>query len=126
MTNHTKNQAESYADMLVVISEDGTADIAKVVEKDGQRIFAGGDGEYSVPLDHIKSYTGKRGRIFVSSATLECISEYRAIARLERSVVLRQITQYEPAITEPTKIDFMKLVPYFFIFFLIILYAVKK
>jgi hypothetical protein len=124
MSKDTKNQLE-YSDMLIVISNDGTADIAKVIEKDGQRIFAGGDGEYSVPLDHIKSYTGRRGRIFVSSATLECISEYKSIARLERSVVLRQITQYEPVIAEPPKMDLSKIIPWVVIIFLIIIVAVK-
>jgi hypothetical protein len=114
-----------YADMLVVIGNDGTADIAKVLEKDGERILAGGDGEYSVPLENIQSYTGRRGRIFVAAATLECVTEYKSIARLERSVVLRQITQYEPVNIEPPKMDLSKLIPWFIIFFLIIIVAVK-
>jgi hypothetical protein len=126
MKNSTKNQSEAYSDVLVIISNDGTADITRVLEKDGERILAGGDGEYSVPLDHIKSFTGKRGRIFVNSSTLECVSEYKSIARLERSVVLRQITQYEPAIIEPPKMDLSKIIPWIVIIFLIIIVAVKK
>jgi hypothetical protein len=123
MSKDTK-QAE-YSDMLIVISNDGTADIARVIEKDGERILAGGDGEYSVPLDNIQSYTGKRGRIFVAAATLECVSEYKSIARLERSVVLRQITQYEPVNIEPPKMDLSKIIPWVVIILLIIIVAVK-
>lgn len=113
MFNTKREVREEFRDVLVVISTDGTADIVPVADKNEERILGSGqDGDYSVPLGDVKSYTGRRGRIFVTPTDLGHVEEYKSIARLEKSTVLRQITQYEPAPDEETKFDLMKFVPW--------------
>lgn len=113
-----KEKEEQQRDVLVLISEDGTADIMPVSSVNEERVYGiGADGDVSIPHSHIKSYTGRRGRIFVTPTDLDHVLEYKSIARLEQSTVLRQITLYEPAPNEDqAKFDLMKLIPWILIF----------
>jgi hypothetical protein len=82
-------------DVLIVLSSNGTADIAPVVEINEERLLAYGEVEYAVPIADTKVYIGRRGRIFSYPASEENITDVKRIAALERSTVLRQITMYE-------------------------------
>lgn len=83
-------------DVLVVLSDDGTADIANVIEIDEQRLLAAtANGDYAVPSADLRSFTGGHGRIYVYGASWENISDCKRIADLERSTVLKHITHFE-------------------------------
>lgn len=83
-------------DTLVIFKEDGTADVAAVMEINDERLFAESSASsYSVPVGEFKSYTGRKGRIFLVGADVESVSDYQRIAALERSTVLRQITHFQ-------------------------------
>ncbi|MEK4477816.1 hypothetical protein NSQ91_31895 [Paenibacillus sp. FSL R7-0048] len=83
-------------DTLVIFKDDGTADVAAVIEINDDRLYAeSAMTSYSVPVGDFSSYTGRKGRIFLTGATIEASSDYQRIAALERSTVLRQITHYQ-------------------------------
>jgi hypothetical protein len=122
----TKPKQEVYRDTLVIMSNDGTADIVPVTDKDEDRILGGIEQEYSVPTEDVTSLTGPRGRIFVYPSTIENIVDCQRIARLEKSTVLRQITQYEPPIDNEIKtFDFNKYLPWIIILVLILFLGFK-
>lgn len=94
-----KQDREPYApqDVLCVFKDDGTANIAPIVEINGERVFAESmDGNMSIPLADLKAYTGPKGRVFLYPTTVENITDCRRIADLEVSTVLRQITHFAP------------------------------
>lgn len=82
-------------DVLIVLSNSGRADIARVDEINDERILAVGEVEYSIPIGDVSSYIGRKGRIFHYPAIEENVSDCKRIAALERSTVLRQITMFE-------------------------------
>jgi hypothetical protein len=87
------NKQEETRDMLVTIDPDsGQADIQQIKEINSERILTHG---YSVPIGDTRAYTGRKGRIFVVNAPAEATSDYKRIAELEKSVVLKQITRYK-------------------------------
>lgn len=91
------NNREPYApeDVLIIFSEDGTADIAPIESINDERVYAvSSQGNYAVPVEHVKAYTGRKGRIFLYPTTLENVTDCQRIASLERSTVLRNITHY--------------------------------
>lgn len=91
-------------DMLVVIKDDGTADIAAIVSINDERIYAEStDGSFAVPIADAKSHTGRKGRIFLYPSTVENVTDCQRIAALERSTVLRQITHFDNGYDEPGK-----------------------
>lgn len=91
-------------DVLVIFSDDGTADMAPVVSIDDERIYAeSSQGNYSVPIGDVKSYVGRKGRIFLFPSTLENVLDCKRIAALERSTVLRSITHFEEDSSLPRK-----------------------
>ena len=101
-------------DTLAVFKEDGTAEIVPVVTINDERLLAGpyaGDGEqYSIPLEHLKSFTGPTGRIFLYPTTVENVTDCQRIAALERSTVLRQITHFDQQTVIEEKKPINKLV----------------
>jgi hypothetical protein len=127
MLNINKRDKEAeLRDVLIVISTDGTADIMPVTDINEERVFgSGSDGDYSVPHSHLKAYTGRKGRIFVTPTDLDHVLEFKSIARLEQSTVLRQITMYEPAPDQLTKFDLMKAIPWILVFILILFVGFK-
>jgi hypothetical protein len=78
-----------------------------------------------VPHSDVKAYTGRKGRIFVTPTDLGHVLEYKSMARLEQSTVLRQITLYEPAPNELIKFDLMKFIPWTLVFILILFVGFK-
>lgn len=83
-------------DLMIVLQEDGAADIATVMEIDDDRILAtGAEGTYSIPLGDAKRYIGQRGKVFLYPSTIENIADTKRIAKLEISKVLEKITHFE-------------------------------
>jgi hypothetical protein len=112
MLNKLLGNREPYEpqDILLICKDDGTADIAPVLEINHERIHAeSADGPYSVPLSDVKAHTGRKGRIFLYPSTVENVTDCQNIARLERSTVLRQITHYADQTIEPVKLPMMKI-----------------
>lgn len=91
-----RQEEDPRRDLMIVLQEDGAADIATVTEIDDERILArGAEGEYAIPLGDAKRYIGQHGKVFVYPSTIENISDTKRIARLEVSRVLQQITHFE-------------------------------
>lgn len=91
-------------DVLVVFKDDGTADIAPIVTMNDERVFAESpQGNYSVPVEDVKSFVGRKGRIFLYPSTIENVTDCQRIAALERSTVLRSITHFEEDSSLPKK-----------------------
>jgi hypothetical protein len=82
-------------DVIVLFSDNGTAEIAPIAEINEDRILAYGEVEHSVPLEDTKVFIGRYGRIFTYRASEDNITDTKRIAALERSTVLRQITLFE-------------------------------
>ncbi|MMZ53481.1 hypothetical protein D1872_152700 [compost metagenome] len=127
-----KQQVEEYEpqDVLVILQEDGTAAIAPVVETNEERIYARSmDGSYTVPKGDVKAYTGPRGRIFMYPTTVENVQDCQRLAALERSIVLRQITHFEPEYVERKGMSLGKIMLIaggaFFLFILLIVAVAK-
>jgi hypothetical protein len=125
-----KEVSSPIRDVLVVMSSDGTADIAPIIEINEERILAAGEGdvEYAVPIGDAKLYIGRMGRIYSYPATDENVSDVKRIAALERSIVLKQITIFEKIGTAPQgklPIGKILLVGAIVVIFIIIM-AVKK
>lgn len=114
-------------DVLVVFREDGTAEIAPVMDINDERIYAESyDGNYSVPIGDVKSYTGRKGRVFLFPSTIENVTDCQRIAALERSTVLRQITHFAEESPVSAKLPMGKIIfGALAVLLLIILLAVK-
>jgi hypothetical protein len=117
-------------DVLVIMSSDGTADIAPIIEINEERILATGEDEvdYAVPIGDAKLYIGRRGRIYTYPASDENVFDVKRIAALEKSTVLKQITLFEKETAAPdVKLPIGKiiLVAAVVLIFIIIL-AVRK
>ena len=119
----TKLQKDaSPADQLVIMQDNGTADIANVLDVDHERIFASsGDQDYSVPTSNVMSYVGSRGRIYVVGGETEYIDDTKRLAQLEISKTLAQITHYKDGVTpeEQKKIHIREVLLYVAVFVLI-------
>lgn len=92
-------------DQLAVFKEDGTAEIVPVLTINEERLLAGNFAgeQYAIPIEHLKSYTGPTGRIFLYPSTVENVTDCQRIAALERSTVLRQITHFDTDPVLPPK-----------------------
>lgn len=103
-----------YNDKLVVIDENGTADIASVFDRDDQKIYAESSShDYAVPMGDCKVHVGSIGRIYVLQADSDYVSDTQRLAALEKSIVLRQVTQFERERTNDKKgIDIKQIMLY--------------
>ncbi|CAM4522379.1 hypothetical protein [Paenibacillus macerans] len=100
------NNREPYEpeDVLIIFKDDGTADIAPIVTINDERVYAESpQGNYSVPVGEVRSYVGRKGRIFLYPTTVENVTDCQRIAALERSTVLRSITHFEEDSSLPRK-----------------------
>lgn len=91
-------------DILVLVNDAGIAEILPVQDVNDERILANSDPDrpgYAVPIGDVKTYTGRRGRVFFYNAPCEFVQDAQRIAALERSTVLRQITHYKREIEPP-------------------------
>lgn len=115
-------------DKVVILESDGTADIATVIDQDDERLFAVADDgqEYSIPIANAQPFVGSRERIFYVGAEPDYVTEMQRIAKLERSVVLRQITNYhdDPDV-DKKQIQLREIILYILIVILIIGVIIK-
>lgn len=97
MLDFGRNRGEPEpTDNVVLIGEDGTAEIMPVLEVSPDRILAGSNGDVAIPVGDLKRYNGRRGAVYLIGADVDTVKDFRRIAELERSTVLRQITHYTP------------------------------
>lgn len=100
-------------DKLVVIDADGTADIATVFTIDDNHLEAESiNHDYSIPLADCKTFVGPMGRIFVLQADNDYVSDTRRLAALEKSIVLRQVTQFDKDREVKKGIDYKQIALY--------------
>lgn len=120
------DEAPEATETLVVINDNGTADIATVLDKDHEKVRASSyTSNYVIPLSDLKAFASPNGIIYTYPSTHENIEDCQRLADLEKSIVLRQITQYErPVVEEPDKIDFMKYFKYGIFALVVIILAV--
>lgn len=110
-------------DQLVIMQDNGTADIANVIDIDHERIFASSSTQdYSVPTSNVTSYVGGRGRIYVVAAPTEYVDDTKRLAQLEISKTLAQITHYKDNVNAEDKksISLREILSYVTIFILIL------
>lgn len=83
-------------DRVVIIEENGLADIATIIDEDEQAVYAESSvQDYAIPFADLKAYTGPSGRIFCLQADSDYVRDTERLAALEKSIVLRQITHFE-------------------------------
>lgn len=82
-------------DRVVIIEENGVADIATVFDYDDTAVYASSPVEdYAIPIGDLKPFVGSGGRIYVLNADSEYVRDTQRLAALEKSIVLRQITHF--------------------------------
>lgn len=82
-------------DRVVIIEDNGVADIATVFDSDDTAVYASSPAqEYAIPIADLKPYVGSGGRIYVLNAVSEYVKDTQRLAALEKSIVLRQITHF--------------------------------
>lgn len=86
-------------DILIVFDDDNkTSDIQRVSEIREGTIYV--TGKYAVPLQDCEITTGLEGRNFFYRAPAQSVQETQRLAELERSIVLKQVTSYNPPVQE--------------------------
>jgi hypothetical protein len=108
--NRKKQQEDEFdfetSDFLVVFDDDKkTSDIRTISYIDEESVCV--HGSYKVPLDDCEITTGQEGRNFFYRAPSQSIRETERLAKLEKSMVLQQITAYKPPVP-PTNMDWTK------------------
>lgn len=109
-------------DLLIVFDMDNrTSDINHITHITEESVTV--EGLYKVPLADCEITTGRDGRNFFYRAPHESIKETERLAALEQSMVLTQITSYEPPIP-PNSIDWTKGLLFGLVFIAFIIIAV--
>src|SRR5690625_217237 len=110
-------------DILIVFDSDNlTSDINYITYIDDESVTV--DGLYKVPIADCDITTGRNGRNFFYKAPQKSIQETERLARLEKSIVLTQITAYEPPLM-PNSIDWIKGLLFAMLFLAFIIIAFK-
>jgi len=110
-------------DILIVFDSDNlTSDINYITHIDDESVTV--DGLYKVPIADCDITTGRNGRNFFYKAPQKSIQETERLARLEKSIVLTQITAYEPPLM-PNSIDWIKGLLFAMLFLAFIIIAFK-
>lgn len=114
-------RSKRYKDKVVIVSEDGTADIAAVTRIDEAAIYAASaTRSYAIPRADTRAYVGPAGRIYILAADADYVRDTERLAELERAIVLRQITSYAPAQSDGSQWRLRDIVLYVIIFVLIL------
>lgn len=91
-------------DQVVIIEDSGIADIATVLEEDNERVYAVSESQdYSIPVGDLRAYVGSRGKIYFLCADTDYVADTKRLARLEKSIVLQQITNFRSMPNEEKK-----------------------
>src|SRR5690625_2356946 len=93
-------------DMLIVFdNENKTSDIVYITEITDDAVIAA--GRYKVPREDCEITNGVNGRNFFYRAPARSVIETERLAQLEKSMVLQQVTAYNPP-EPPTTMDWTK------------------
>ena len=113
---------ELSSDRVVVIDvEKRTSDVVYIDDVDDQSVTA--TGRYKVPRADCDVFTSSEGLMYILKAETQYITETIRLAALERSVVLKQLTQYKPEPKENPNLDMFKWAIVFLLFVAIIVAA---
>lgn len=83
-------------DRIVVLDDQGNADIAMIYNEDDQAFYAdSATQDYAVPKADLRAYVGPQGRVYVLFSDPEYIADTQRLAALEKSIVLRHVTHFE-------------------------------
>jgi len=107
MLNRKKKEEENFLDLedrLIVYENDGhNCEIYYVTEVNEEAVIAA--GRAVVPKGDCSVSTSSEGRIWLYNAPKAHVHEVERLARLEGSMVLRQITNYKPEPVENPNLD---------------------
>lgn len=93
-------------DVLIVFDDEAkTSDIKRINSIEEDTLFV--TGEYAVPVGDCEITNSVTGRNFFYRAPSKSVSETQRLAHLEKSLVLKQITQFKKRPTE-IQIDWFK------------------
>lgn len=96
--NRSKKEDENFFDLddrLIIYENDGhNCEIYNVTEVNDQAVIAA--GRAVVPKEECHVSTSAEGRIWLFNAPKAHVHEVERLARLEKSIVLQQITNYKP------------------------------
>lgn len=94
-------------DVLIVFDDEAkTSDIKRINSIEEDTLFV--TGEYAVPILDCEVTNSTTGRNFFYRAPSQSVTETRRLAHLEKSIVLKQITQFKPKPPE-NPFDLMKV-----------------
>lgn len=100
-------------DRVVIIDENGTADIALIYQEDDISIYAdSASQDYAIPLADLASFVGPHGRIYMLKAESDYVRDTKRLAALEKSIVLRHVTQFVQAKEEASGINIRQILVY--------------
>lgn len=98
---------EETNDVLIVFdNENKTSDIQRITDIDGESVTV--VGMYKVPIEDCEITNGVDGRNFFYRAPAQSVTETKRLAKLEKNLVLTQITNYKPPI-DNSGADFTKI-----------------
>ncbi|MEK4427600.1 hypothetical protein [Solibacillus sp. FSL K6-1523] len=113
---------EMSTDRLVVMDmEKRTSDVVYIDGVDDLSVTS--TGRYKVPRADCEVFTSSEGLIYVLKAETQYVNETMRLAALERSIVLKQLTQYKPEPKDNPNFDLFKWAMVFLLFVAIIVAA---
>lgn len=80
--------------VIVFDDEKKTSDIQRINDIRDNSIFV--QGKYNIPIEDCEITNSEEGRNFFYRAPTQSVSETKRLALLEKSIVLRHITEYKP------------------------------
>ncbi|OIJ22055.1 hypothetical protein BKP45_05095 [Anaerobacillus alkalidiazotrophicus] len=81
-------------DVLIVFDDEKkTSDIQRINEIRDNSLYV--HGHYNIPIEDTEITNSEEGRNFFYRAPSQSITETRRLAQLEKSIVLRHITEYK-------------------------------
>lgn len=89
--------------LIVYNTEQHTADICMVTDVTDTHVIAA--GKYSIPKEDLSVHSSEKGRVYTLNAPTHIVTEVERLARLEKSIVLQQITNYKPPEVENPNLD---------------------
>ena len=94
-------------DVLIVFDDEAkTSDIKRINNIEEDTLFV--TGEYAVPIGDCEITNSVNGRNFFYRAPSQSVQETKRLAQLEKSMVLKHITQFKPKPPE-SPFDIMKI-----------------
>lgn len=123
-----KRETEPERDVVVILQDNGSADIATIISEDDEKVSAVSPmQDYVIPVGDLRGYIGSTGKIFTVNAPSDYIQETKRLAKLEKSMVLSKITEYNQPHPEDEKkiIPIREIIAYAFMFILLMVVVFK-